>query len=535
MTYSIDGVTYTNTTGIFTTVVAGNYNVTAKNSTGCISASTSVTINTQAATPSSPTVIATQPTCSVATGTITVTAPTDIGMTYSIDGLTYSNTTGIFTTVDAGNYNVTAKNSTECISTSTSVTINTQPATPSSPTASVTQPTCSVLTGTITVTAPTGTGMTYSIDGINYTNTTGIFTTVVAGNYNVTAKNSTGCISASNSVTINTQPATPSSPTASVIQPTCSVSTGTITITAPTGTGMTYSIDGLTYSNTTGIFTSVAEGIYKLTVKNSTGCISANTNVTIQSATPSAPNTNVTQPTCSVATGTITVTTPTGTGMTYSIDGLNYTNTTGLFTPVVAGTYNITAKNAGGCISLSTYVTINTQPVTPVAPTTNTIQPTCTESTGTITITAPTDIGMTYSIDGLTYTNTTGVFTNLDAGTYNVTARNANYCISANTKLTVNAVPDVVVPNVFTPNADGIHDLFEINCLENYPNAEIQIFNRNGNLIFKNIHYGHPDLWDGRSENKWNFINNELPVGTYYYILKLGNGNVLTGFVFLAK
>jgi hypothetical protein len=39
-----------------------------------------------------------------------------------------------------------------------------------------------VATGTITVTAPTGTGITYSIDGATYTNTTGIFTNVAAAN-----------------------------------------------------------------------------------------------------------------------------------------------------------------------------------------------------------------------------------------------------------------------------------------------------------------------------------------------------------------
>jgi hypothetical protein len=57
------------------------------------------------------------------------------------------------------------------------------------------------------------------------------------------------------------------------------------------------------------------------------------------------------QPTCAVATGTITITAPTGTGMTYSINGSTYTNTTGKFTLVPAGTYTVTAKNSDGCIS----------------------------------------------------------------------------------------------------------------------------------------------------------------------------------------
>ncbi len=76
------------------------------------------------------------------------------------------------------------------------------------PTASVTtQPTCPTPTGIITVTAPTGAGITYSINGTIYTNTTGIFTGVAAGTYSVTAKNSSGCVSTTaTSVTVNVAP-----------------------------------------------------------------------------------------------------------------------------------------------------------------------------------------------------------------------------------------------------------------------------------------------------------------------------------------
>lgn len=73
--------------------------------------------------------------------------------------------------------------------------------------------------------------------------------------------------------------ALPTKPTVAVAQPTCSLTTGTITITAPTG--MNYSIDGSTYTNTSGIFSSVAAGSYSVTAKNSSGCISAVTNVTV--------------------------------------------------------------------------------------------------------------------------------------------------------------------------------------------------------------------------------------------------------------
>ncbi len=72
---------------------------------------------------------------------------------------------------------------------------------------------------------------------------------------------------------------------------------------------------------------------------------------------PSAPTVAVIHPTCSLPSGTITVTS-TKTGLTFSIDSLNYTNTTGVFTAVPAGTYKVTAKNANGCVSTETIVTL---------------------------------------------------------------------------------------------------------------------------------------------------------------------------------
>jgi hypothetical protein len=68
---------------------------------------------------------------------------------------------------------------------------------------------------------------------------------------------------------------------------------------------------------------------------------------------PEATTVTLTQPTCSTATGTIEVTAPLGAGMTYSIDGVDFTNTTGLFTKVPAGDYTVTSKNTEGCLSMT--------------------------------------------------------------------------------------------------------------------------------------------------------------------------------------
>ncbi|KQB41098.1 T9SS sorting signal type C domain-containing protein [Flavobacterium aquidurense] len=73
-----------------------------------------------------------------------------------------------------------------------------------------------------------------------------------------------------------------------------------------------------------------------------------------------APTVSTTQPTCTVNTATITITSPSpAPGITYSINGSTYTNTTGVFTGVAVGPYNVTTKNSSGCTSLATPVNIN--------------------------------------------------------------------------------------------------------------------------------------------------------------------------------
>ncbi len=71
--------------------------------------------------------------------------------------------------------------------------------------------------------------------------------------------------------------------------------------------------------------------------------------------------------------------------------------------------------------AITTYGNVLTGTAFPSKPIVTVVHPTAINPTGTITITEPT--GMFYSIDGCTYENTTGIFTGLPDGTYNVTAK----------------------------------------------------------------------------------------------------------------
>ncbi len=74
----------------------------------------------------------------------------------------------------------------------------------------------------------------------------------------------------------------------------------------------------------------------------------------------------------------------------------------------------------------------------------------------------------------------------------------------------------ISIPNTFTPNGDGINDLWDINALGAYPGCTISIFSRDGALVYNSINYPKP--WDGTRDGQ------KLPVGTYYYVIDLKNG-----------
>ncbi|NVN94050.1 MAG: hypothetical protein HXX18_02075 [Bacteroidetes bacterium] len=372
-------------------LVPTTYHLSLKetNGDGCQTiVSVDVTVNPR---PAAPITSLTQPSCAVATGTINVTNPVPaVGITYTVTGTTpvvaaVTNSTGIFAGLAPGVYDVTTSNVYSCTSTASSVTINAQPITPSAPIAGLTQPSCAVATGTVTITTPApAVGITYTITGTTpvvaaVTNSTGIFAGLAPGVYDVTTTNGVGCTSLATSITINAQPVTPAILIAGLTQPTCFVSTGTVNVTSPApAAGITYTITGTTpivvaVTNSTGIFAGLAPGVYDVTTTNTDGCTSLALSITINPSlsTPVAPTASVTQPSCAVATGIVNVTTPLpGAGISYSITGTTpviaaVSNSTGVFSLLTTGIYNLTTTNATGCVSAATIITINVQPLTP--------------------------------------------------------------------------------------------------------------------------------------------------------------------------
>lgn len=101
-------------------------------------------------------------------------------------------------------------------------------------------------------------------------------------------------------------------------------------------------------------------------------------------------------------------------------------------------------------------------------------------------------------------------------------------CDTACVTFYVQAPNELVVPNGFSPNGDGVNDILEITGIELFTNSEFYVFNRYGTVVFDAKAY----------QNDWNgtFKGEQLPEGTYFYKLDPGDGSgVITGYIHLYR
>ncbi|MFD1258849.1 PKD domain-containing protein [Mucilaginibacter terrae] len=101
---------------------------------------------------------------------------------------------------------------------------------------------------------------------------------------------------------------------------------------------------------------------------------------------------------------------------------------------------------------------------------------------------------------------------------YLLTVTSANGCVAKGI-FNVSVLVGPVIYNTFTPNGDSYNDTWKIPNMEYFPKATVEVFNRNGEKVFRSI--GYPVPWDGR------YNGATLPAGVYYYVIDLKNGKPL--------
>ena len=111
---------------------------------------------------------------------------------------------------------------------------------------------------------------------------------------------------------------------------------------------------------------------------------------------------------------------------------------------------------------------------------------------------------------------------------YILTVVSRNNCGISTDTAYVKLFSGIFIPNAFTPNNDGKNDNWNIAALDAYPDFELFVFNRYGEMVFKNTKLRQP--WDG------NYKSLPLATGVYVYILKLNIANqVLKGTVTIIR
>jgi gliding motility-associated-like protein len=453
------------------------YTFTVTNSSGCISV-LSANVVVSLYTPTAPILgTITQPTCSVATGSVSLSGLPSSG-TWTVTAtpggstITGTGTTGSFATLPAGtSYTFIVTDGSGCLSSSSnSASINTQPLTPSAPIiGTITQPTCAINFGSVNLSGLPASG-TWTLTTIPGSTSTGTGTTTTvsllaaSGNYSFTITNTSGCTSvASTSAVINAIPTAPTAPIVGLItQPSCLTPTGSValsglpatawTITASpgglvqSGSGTSTTFNGLP-SNTTYTFT------VSNTATSCTSVVSANAVVSLYTPTPPVVGA-ITQPTCAFATGSVVLSglpagswtiTPSPSGTPLISTGLSTT-----FTGLTAGsTYTFIVTDGSGCLSgSSTAVIINAQPTTPSTPLVGTItQPTCIINTGSVVLNGLPASG-TWTLNSTpgassTGTGTTSTISSLSPATnYTYTITNSDGCTSLpSVSVNIDAIP----------------------------------------------------------------------------------------------
>lgn len=414
---------------VFNGLAPGTYTIKVKDANGCTN-STTINVTISAGAGINASVFASPTSCNGASnGSISVNALSGTPpYQYSVDGGAYQ-PSSVITGLAAGSHSVVMQDANGCTTAIIFTNITAGP--PIQATATPTATSCpGVNNGIITVTPVTGTApYQYSIGGGPY-QVSNVFTGLAPGTYTITVKDVNGCTTSGLLQTVTAGTAITAT-TAATLTSCPGVNDGTITVTPTSGTSpYQYSIDGGAYQ-VSNIFTGLAVGNHNIIVKDVNGCTTVSLTQAVAAGNPITATTSATLTSCpGVSDGTITVTPTTGTSpYQYSVDGGAY-QVSNIFTGLAAGNHNIIVKDANGCTTASiTQAVTAGNPITATTSATNTSCPGVNNATITVTPTTGT-APYQYSINGGPY-QVGNTFGGLAPGSYSITVKDANGCITA--------------------------------------------------------------------------------------------------------
>ena len=426
----------------------------------------------------------------------------------------------------SGTYSVLVTIGTCTAAATTSVTINTSP----SASASNSGPLCS---GQLITLNGNG-GGTYSWSGpagFSSNSQNPVITATATSNYTLTVIGANSCTnSAITSVSVNPSPSAVANGSSACVGSTFNLSASGGTNFLWVGpNSFTSSVQNPTINNAA-ISNS---GTYTVIVTGANSCTSTANATVIINPTPLA--TAVGTDVCAgnslslIASG----------GSTYLWSGPNNFTTTNQI-PVInnvsvnySGIYSVTASN-GNCSNTAT-VNITIHPLPNVTATANSIN-FCIDATASLFASGGTSFSWSgpAGFNSILQNPIVAGLTESNEGIYSVTTSDSKGCTSSTSLLITVDVCDtcvVFIPEGFSPNNDGAHDTFSITCIEGRK-TKVEIFNRWGNLVYLEENY--LNTWNGKINSGLQIAGEDLPAGTYYYIIKIEDEEkTRTGFITL--
>ena len=114
---------------------------------------------------------------------------------------------------------------------------------------------------------------------------------------------------------------------------------------------------------------------------------------------------------------------------------------------------------------------------------------------------------------------TTATASGLEEGFYTVTVTDNNYCTASNSATIIKEIcaVEIEIPDTYSPNGDGINDVWNVTNLSFYSDCTVNVYNRWGEQVFTSTGYGVP--WNGKSKGL------DMPAAVYYYVIVIPQTN----------
>lgn len=198
-------------------------------------------------------------------------------------------------------------------------------------------------------------------------------------------------------------------------------------------------------------------------------------------------------------------------------------DTTSSITVTKTGVYTVTGYNANGCDkSHAFYVTVYDLPEAQFTLSQDYVNVKHSEVIGTTTTQTAVsylwDLGDGTTTGSLSFTHNYNTTNGTLVYPVSLTATNTYGCKKTSLK-NINVIP--FIPNVFSPNGDGVNDSF-------MPNIDLKIYDRNGLLL-----YAGDNGWDGKYNGK------AVDPDTYFYVVTYhdsdNNEQVKKGYITLVR